>query len=124
MTRNKLVTGKTILLFSAYAYTALNYLVAGILTAGSPAGRGQCAWMFFLAAVMAIMAPLQMLDPRRENRGTAAVIGAVILHLVLCAVLAYLRSLWWIAVYVGEGLLCGLIVLCFQNSQTRGRRVK
>lgn len=102
---------RTIILFSSYAYTALNYLLAGILTARSSDGCAQCGWMFFLALIMAVMAPLQILDPRRENRGTFAAIGAGILHLVLCAALVYLRSLWWIAVYGSEVLLCGVIIL-------------
>ena len=113
-------TEKTIILVLAYAFTAANLISAGILSAVEGNDSAQYRWLFLLGGVMAFMTPLQILDTRKEMRGTFAAVGAVILHFTFCAILAYLGSLWWLAVYGGQVLLC-VFMLTARRIAHRGR---
>lgn len=106
---------KTIILVLAYAFTAANLISAGILSAVEGNDSAQYSWLFLLGGVMAFLTPLQILDTRKEMRGTFAVVGAGILHFTFCAILAYLGSLWWLAVYGGQVLLCVFMLTARKN---------
>ena len=106
---------KTIILVLAYAFMAANLISAGILSVREGNDSTQYGWLFLLGGVMAFMTPLQIFDTRKEMRGTFAVVGASILHFVVCAILTYLGSLWWLAVYGGQVLLCAFVITVRRN---------
>lgn len=100
----------TVIIVLSYFFSGINLIFAG----------GYCIKiteadylksLILVGAVMLMMVPISIFDNRRKMRGKLACILGCIMHLACCIMLSYILSLWWMAVYVCEILLCILAII-------------
>ncbi len=88
---------KTIVLGLSYFYAGINNIIYGIM-------KGETDGVF-IGIILILFVPIAITDNRKENRGTGAVIGGIILNLIVCIILSKISSFWWILVFLGETII-------------------
>lgn len=102
---------KTIIICMGYLFSGINLLAFGVFPSEKTLNVLQKI-SIPLGIVMLLMVPVSIIDKRRANRGTAAVMGTCLIHLLLCAVLSYVSSICWLIIYICEAVLCcGVIIV-------------
>ena len=111
---------KTWIIALSFAFSGINLIVSGIHLLGTQAGFGK--GFIALGAVLMLLVPLHVLDKRVEMRGALAAVFACAIHLVFCVMLAYIHSLWWMAVYACQLVICAAVLFGVKKYRKRSRR--
>mgnify|MGYP004543290905 CR=1 FL=1 len=89
-----------IVIFTNYFFSALNFLVAGII--GLPTNRGLALCWIQVAIGIAGVGTVTIFETEEDRINKTAVISMYCLQVMLCGFLSVVVSPWWIAVYVVE----------------------
>ncbi len=112
------------IIMMSYALSGINLVCAGIYYANIT-GWIVLRHIILLGGVMLLMAPISILDKRREMQGNFAVVCSCAVYLIFCVMLALLFSRWWLVVCVLETLLClGGIIIYTRGTNSRKRTKK
>lgn len=110
-TKNQIVIG------ASYCFCAANCIAYWISSLISESGNDNS--ILILGAILIIMIPVSVLDPREEMRSNLAVLFSVFLLCLLSLLISVLYSCWWIMVAsIPE------IIILFIGTHTRGKNRK
>ena len=80
--------------------SGLNYLIVGI--DGILEGNRQSAYELLMGVVLVSLGIAIIYEPREDRHSTSAMIGACVVQLTFCVVLAMVETFWWVMIFAVE----------------------
>ena len=93
----------TAIIAIGYSLSGLNYLIVGI--DGILEGNRQSAYELLMGVVLVSLGIAIIYEPREDRHSTSAMIGACVVQLTFCVVLAMVETFWWVMIFAVE-ILC------------------
>lgn len=100
---------------TTYFLSGINLIVAGSISSTTLGERYRFE-LILIGVMMLVMVLISLIDKRKEMRGRLQVIGGYILHFVICCLLSFIHSFWWLVVYVFQILLCFFARIILKHS--------
>ncbi len=92
-----------IMIGAAYVFSGLNCFFAGITS--------EYRSLIMGGVVLLLVAPVCLLDKRKDMRGTLGCVASCIVFFLFSAFISWAVSFWWIVVCSCEVFFCALIIL-------------
>lgn len=104
----------TWIIVMSWLFSGLHFLVFGLFLpeiADLEIGREEIWGFVVMGIVFLLMALISVWDKRKGERGTASAVAVGIVHLMICVLLSFASSFWWMAAYAGEVMVCTVLLL-------------